>query len=226
MRKFKKVIKVFLEHEPKEYEWNRKGPSEYFYEKIIRLRKKNSVKKFLSSEYNVELLYAALGCWDMNNRGAKMKGFSEFKKNLQLKRTLNVLNYFENNFIKKEMLDNNDFGDTDTLLKRFNENNQTEMLLNAYNAIDVMKSKSKLVATSKTLHFLFNKTIMPIDRGNLLVLYGNDSNSPVKFVKIQLWAYSLQEIIEKQEKKNIKLKEIDNILHEIHRKNLKSKNED
>jgi len=67
-----------------EINWRyRSGPDLYFYQRITDLRNhSDSIQAFLSSDYQIEMLYATLVSWDMNSRGAKMKYFTEFKANL------------------------------------------------------------------------------------------------------------------------------------------------
>jgi len=61
----------------------RTGPDLYFYKKIFQLRSEAAnIDSFLISDYNIEMLYATLVAWDMNSRGAKMKYFDDFKKNI------------------------------------------------------------------------------------------------------------------------------------------------
>ena len=61
----------------------RTGPSLYFYQRVIVLRRQhNSIKSFLSDDYALEILYATLVSWDMNSRGAKMKYFDDFKESI------------------------------------------------------------------------------------------------------------------------------------------------
>jgi hypothetical protein len=61
----------------------RNGPSLYFYEKVITIRKsEKSILEYLKNDLNIEYIYATLVAWDMDGRGAKMKYFKEFKESL------------------------------------------------------------------------------------------------------------------------------------------------
>jgi len=146
----------------------RKGPSLYFYRKLIAKRKQfKSIESFVKCNYHIELLYAALASWDMNSRRAKMKYFDEFRNNIE-----SCLDLFKE--IEK--------------FERNNTFNITELepiLEESYEKLSLMETEAKLVSNSKLLHFLFPNLLMPMDRKNtLFYFYGNPSESPKKYFEI------------------------------------------
>lgn len=152
----------------------RKGPSLYFYRRILDLRKQHRcISSFMSCDYCLEILYATLASWDMNTRGAKMKEFDDFCFNLR--KALPELTVIE-----------------DAIPSFTTENYQTvlQALSNAYDAIHLMKGNAKLVSISKCLHFLFPDVCMPMDKKNTLKkMYGNEGESKLKYRELTEFAY-------------------------------------
>ena len=145
----------------------RRGPDLYFYQKLVTKRETAPrIADFLKEKENLELVYTTLLAWDMNSRGAKMKYFTDFKDNL-----LSNINLFS------EIESHLDRGiDIQFLSKKTKD---------LYLSLDLMSSNGRLVANSKTLHFLFPKFFMPIDRTNTLqYFYGNTNESRHKFAEI------------------------------------------
>ena len=145
------------------------GPSIYFYEKVYSIRKSTeNIKLFLNDEKNIEYLYSTLLAWDMNSRGAKMKYFTEFKQSI-----INNISTFEN-------IENISTNIKNVKLWKINE-----YLKKIYNNLNIMYTNSKLVSTSKFLHFLFPDLIMPMDRTNtLMYFYNNTGESFTRFIEI------------------------------------------
>ena len=150
------------------------GPSLYFYEKIIECRKKEkNIISFLNNDKNIEYIYSTLVAWDMNSRGAKMKYYTDFKQSI-------VNN--SNVFINIENLSIN--------LLNVNFDKIITLLENVYKKLDIMYTNSRLVSTSKTLHFLFPDLIMPMDRMNTLqYFYNNTGESLKRFLEIFEFSY-------------------------------------
>lgn len=146
----------------------RKGPSLYFYNRVFGLRRNcRSVQSFLSNDYNVEILYATLVSWDMNSRGAKMKYFDDFKKNI-----LSCLHLFNN----MDEYEKN---------RNYNTPNLISILKDVYENLHIMRTSAKLVSNSKILHFLFPNLCTPMDRRNTLTFfYGNTGESKNKYVEM------------------------------------------
>jgi hypothetical protein len=136
----------------------RRGPSLYFYKRVIQLRQKSeNIRAFLNDDYNLEILYATLVSWDMDSRGAKMKDFNDFKKSL-----INCLPEFE---IIEESKDLNSL---------------IPVLEKTFKKLHLMKGKSRLVSNSKILHFLFPNLLMPMDGKNTLDFFYNNTNESFK----------------------------------------------
>src|SRR5262245_25070627 len=135
------------------------GPDLYFYHRVRELRRQHAhVESFLSSDTCLEILYATLVSWDMNSRRAQMKYFCDFKSNLvdSLAASQAVEAAFAANDREKAR--------------------KSLMLL--YDALDLMKSKRRLVANSKCLHFLFPALCLPIDSNTLKKLRLGDRSQP------------------------------------------------
>lgn len=146
----------------------RKGPSLYFYHRILEVwKKRNDLNSFFQDNYNFELLYAALVSWDMNSRGAKMKDFDDFCANiLSCREILDVLDDFANR-------------------GEYQFDQVIQPLEEAYKSLSIMKTRARLVSNSKLLHFLFPDMLMPMDGKNTLQLfYGNTNESMGKYLKI------------------------------------------
>jgi hypothetical protein len=139
------------------------SPSFYLYKKIIdKHRFLKNLNALIKDDEFVELIYITLIAWDMNRRSAKLVPFEEFKESvLKNQPILNELYDYRLDFLS--------INDLDVILDKI------EVL---FSSLRVMKSKSKIVGVSKTLHFLLPNLIMPIDRKfTLNSLYGNNAYS-------------------------------------------------
>jgi hypothetical protein len=138
----------------------------YFYTRVFELRTKScNIESFLNNEYHIEILYATLASWGMNSRGAKMKYFDDFRRNLSFCLTqFNQIERFEK------------------------EKNYEQIYLNlskAYKNLNLMRTRNKLVSNSKTLHFLFPNLCVPMDCIHTLkYFFGNTGESENKFLEI------------------------------------------
>lgn len=152
------------------------GPDLYFYKKIISSRRTfPSIKTFLESNHNIELLYATLVAWDMNSRGAKMKYFYQFKDSI-----IKPLKHLEK---LEAIFTDNGLQDEEYILK---------ILGQIYLDLDLMVTKSRLVANSKTLHFLFPDFLVPMDKTNTLsFLYTNNNESVDRYLEIVRFSFEL-----------------------------------
>ena len=145
----------------------RQGPDLYFYKRIFTIRQRGSIEQFLKLDYNIEILYATLVSWDMNNRGAKMLYFDEFKKCL--------LDNIDN-FKMIEPIDNIVSFERQELLIRLSD---------IYDNLTFMKTGGRLVSNSKMLHFLFPRLLLPMDRNNTLdYFYKTTNESKQKYLEI------------------------------------------
>ena len=165
-----KEIKETIENKVNQMDQKyRFGPSIYFYERVYSIRKNSkNITLFLNEEKNIEYLYSTLLAWDMNSRGAKMKYFTEFKKSI-----IDNIKTFKN------------IENVSTNLLNVQLSTINEYLGNLYKNLDIMYTNSKLVSTSKLLHFLFPDLIMPMDRTNTLeYFYNNSGESLTRFLEI------------------------------------------
>lgn len=155
----------------------RRGPSLYFYKRILALRKKcQSISLFLSKDYNLEILYAVLVSWDMNSRGAKLKYFDNFKKVI-----ISCVPEFE--MIEDKLK----FFVTQRL-------DILHLLRNAYLKLELMESSRRLVSNSKCLHFLFPSLCMPMDGTNTLqYLFNNTHESPKRYLDIIRFSFEIMQ---------------------------------
>ena len=173
IKEIKQTIETKVHQMDKKYRF---GPSIYFYEKVYSIRKKSkNISLFLDDDKNIEYLYSTLLAWDMDSRGAKMKYFTEFKKSI-----IYNIKSFKN------------IEDISTNLLNVQLNTINEYLKNVYKNIDIMYTNSKLVSTSKLLHFLFPDLIMPMDRTNTLkYFYNNTGESWNRFLEIFEFSYKI-----------------------------------
>lgn len=147
----------------------RRGPSLYFYKRILDLRKKHpKINTFLTDNYCLEILYATLISWDMNSRGAKLKYYDDFKDSVIL-----CLPEFEE---IESITETSSIAEPKQII---------ELLGRAYPKLALMETRGRIVSNSKCLHFLFPLLFIPIDKTNTLdYLYGNDYESPKRFLDI------------------------------------------
>ena len=134
----------------------RHGPSLHFYGRIISLRREaETLSRFLGRLENIEYLYATLGLWDMNTRGAKMKDFDPFMRILQAN---------ESNLLALESLFPTSIGGMDS--------DHVEKILKPLRAVylgmKLMQTNRRLVSNSKILHFMFPEFLMPMDNNHTL----------------------------------------------------------
>jgi hypothetical protein len=156
------------------------GPSFHFYKRLYQLRNDyNNVELFLSKDYHIDLLYAALISWGMNSRRAKIKDFEEFRRSI--------------------LLCSDQFKDLETFEKEGIKdlNKLIPILRNIYENLNLMGSEGKLVSNSKLLHFLFPKLCVPMDRTyTLSYFYGNTDESLDKYIEITELSYEIMNMPE------------------------------
>lgn len=156
----------------------RRGPSLYLYKRVSHLRNtSHSIEGFLGNDYHMEILYATLVSWDMNSRAARMKGFGAFKANvLSCLDHFRKLEAFENDAMKVGRL--------------------PSCLRAAYDSLSLMETHLRLVSNSKLLHFLFPRTLMPMDGNTLTYFYGHTGESANKYVEITGVLYEIMRMPE------------------------------
>lgn len=136
-------IKESLEYVSESY--RRYDPGNYLYRTLLRQRGK--VDSF-SDEY-LELIYVTLSAWGMQSRGARLSDFSTFKSSLRSHASnIKILSGLKIQDISSEKVE--------------------EILQDTKELFDdlqlVASGKPKLVAFSKTLHFLLPDLVVPMDR--------------------------------------------------------------
>lgn len=153
IERFSEYIKLFKTNNPFS------GPSEYFYiHKIISITKKGDYNTVFTREF-IEFIYATLASWGMHrmgpeNKGAKMNDFYSFEECIM--NSKDKILQLKNLEINKIKIDE-EISDINALYSSF---------------WPLMKSNSKLVATSKVMHFLLPSLIPPMDREYTMKLFG------------------------------------------------------
>lgn len=132
------------------------GPKLRLYRRLLGTRAQcSTAQQFLMHEAHIRLLYDTLEAWNMNMRGAIMKSFEGFRASVV--RCVAELSRLEES------------GQSHQFSARFRKD-----LRAAYESLDVMVSRAKLVANAKLLHFLLPELLMPMDRQHTLsYFYGN-----------------------------------------------------
>ncbi|MCK5019443.1 MAG: hypothetical protein KAS32_20460 [Candidatus Peribacteraceae bacterium] len=136
------------------------GPSEYFYINKIIPATNDDYSAVFTNE-NIEWIYATLASWGMHrmgpsDMGAKMNDFKLFKKCI-IQNEDNILSLKDLKLHEVNIVDYMD--DINDLYFSF---------------WPLMESNSKLVATSKVMHFLLPKLIPPIDRQYTMKFFGKN----------------------------------------------------
>ena len=102
----------------------------------------------------ISLAYQTLQDWNMDQRGAKLVDFSNFKNS--------ILSYVESlahlKEYRLELLSTSEMGKVLPELRGLFVN------------LEVMQTQAKIVGVSKALHFLLPNLVMPIDRENIISL--------------------------------------------------------
>jgi len=139
-------------------DYRKVSPSIVLYREMIKKHNEIELDDLLGENDFFELIYATLISWNMNQRGARLVDFDEFKSSLDS--------------LKNELIEVSEYK-----IEDFRSNSQNNILPKIeciYEKMSVMKSRSNLVGNSKTLHFLLPRLIMPIDRTfTLNFFFGN-----------------------------------------------------
>ncbi len=152
-----KVFKKSFEHMQNYY--RRYDAASYLYEEILKKIKNKPLSDLLKEDRFVELIYATLCAFNMNQRAAKLIEFHQFAKEIRSQKNNieNLSNY------KLISINKNDADDVLNKIK--------DLFFN----LKIMEGRSQIVGISKTLHFLLPDLIMPIDRKYTLnFFYGNN----------------------------------------------------
>jgi hypothetical protein len=114
-----------------------------------------TIECFISDPQNLELAYALLGLWKMENRAAHMRDFGSFVESIQQA-------HVELIALESALTQ----GDTAKIMRYLGA---------AYDHVHVMTGKSKLISNAKLFHFFLPEHLMPVDSDNTLgFLYGQD----------------------------------------------------
>lgn len=148
--KFMKYVNIYNER------YRAHSDSKSLYLSVIDKHKKTpNYKDLLKDDSFFHLVYDTLESWNMNMRGAELVDFSTFewsiKKNTE---QLSLISGYRLEYLRRDE-------QLETIFKN---------LWLLFNGLSVMKTHSKIVGVSKTLHFLLPNLVMPIDRQNILAL--------------------------------------------------------
>ena len=154
------------------------GPSSYFYLKVIdKIKECNGDKKryneILSDDHFIEVVYATLVSWGMHrmDKNTRMTDFENFRGSILKNREL------------LEKLYDRTLRETDI------DDEVKQDLLTIFDHLEVMNRENapKLVAHSKTMHFLLPNLVPPMDKGHVIFFfYGewrcNEKNKPHQYI--------------------------------------------
>jgi len=174
--KIKAVTQAIKTRLPEFNQRYRGGPSLYFYKRVLNLRRSSpDIGSFLACDYHLEILYAVLVSWDMDNRRAKLKDFGDLKDNiLACMHDLQAL----------------DRASKDLALAKADV--RLASLATAFSQLALMQTSGRLVSNSKCLHFLFPSLCMPMDGMNTLqYLYGNTGESAKRYREISAFCFDV-----------------------------------
>jgi len=140
-------------------------PGQYLY-RILYEKNREPMLDVFSDDY-LELVYSTLIAWNMNQRGASLNGFDEFKESIKKSRGgISSLRRYRIDYLDKD--DVKDVLDVaDSLF--------CDLDLVGISSLTRKKIRSKLVAFSKTMHFMLPDLIVPIDRTYTLNFFYNNS---------------------------------------------------
>ncbi len=130
-------------------EFWKQGPSWFFYTEIMDQHKQKEIEELLKDKYFLVSIYAALTSWGldrMGKGGPKMRNFDPFKEEI-LRNKETIIKISKLDPVKDRNLLESE------LLSLFDSMNISEN-----------KNKSKIVANSKTMHFLLPKQAPIVDR--------------------------------------------------------------
>jgi len=126
----------------------RSGHDLSMYKEIIDMhRKHDNLEALFEKEAFFKLMYETLEKWNMNQKGARLIPFDDFKRSLR---------FWKDCLVKLYQYKLHE--DNDNEIRTINE-----MLEKVFINIKVMQSKRRIVGVSKALHFLLPDLIMPID---------------------------------------------------------------
>lgn len=161
------------------------GPSRCLYEEVLKNLQGRDYEELLDDFSFIINVYATLPSWGMHrsgSRGPKMTDLREFRLGMEFNRhrllRLNQLNLVSSDLTSSSFLPD---------------------LRDVFNTLSVMRTGSKLVGNSKTMHFLLPDLVPPIDREYTLRFFF-DSRYPKKsetelFVEIMGYYKRIQSLL-------------------------------
>lgn len=137
--------------------YRRDDDLKFYRELIAQHRKIADLNTQVASDAFLQKVYATLGKWDMNKRGARLVDLSTMRDSIRFHREyLSKLYKYRLEKLSEE--------DIQELLK------QLKVL---FCGLKIMATKRRIVGVSKALHFLLPDLVMPVDSTNtMLAFYG------------------------------------------------------
>jgi len=174
-------------------------PSIYLYRKIFERQKQVDFQtvKLTGDRDFIELCYVTLVSWNMNMRGARLADFNDFAESIR-----------KNSGIVTQL--------SSKELQRLTEielEQVFEITRQLFLGLKIMKSKSKIVGVSKTLHFLLPKLFPPMDRRytmNFFYGYFNYHNEEIK--EFKSFSILMRELYKITQQLKLTLKDVDGVL--------------
>ena len=111
-------------------------------------------------EDHIQLIFVTLNAWGMNSRSAKLYDYETFRRSLKKERKL----LLKLRTINISDLDNVEF---EIVFKQLHK---------LFESLKISKTKTRLVAFSKTLHFILPNLVMPIDGKYTIRFFYNTNN--------------------------------------------------
>jgi hypothetical protein len=152
----------------------RSGHDLSFYRELIDMhRKSGKLEALLEDEAFYKLLYATLVKWNMNQKGARMVAFDDFKKSIRFWK-INLVELYKYKLSE-------DINNEVTTIK--------DLLEKVFSNLKIMESTRRIVGVSKILHFLLPDLIILVDgKYTLPAFYGyNKFSKSAKKEFITFW---------------------------------------
>ena len=153
VEQFTTYLNSFIERSPYE------GPSIYFHERVISLRRSAPLDKLLQCNWFIEYLYSVLVSWGMHRMdgGARLKPFTDFAREVRgIGQRIVSLAFIQ-------------LGEVQTT--------HINILCEVLQEQTVMVTTPRLVGNSKVFHHLLPDLVPPIDNANTLWFFENPRGS-------------------------------------------------
>ncbi|TFG11203.1 MAG: hypothetical protein EU535_07520 [Promethearchaeota archaeon] len=152
---FNKYIKTFYDMQ------ELPNSSFFFHKKVLETYNQNLYTNLFSNDHYFEYIYATLATWGMDRlfKSASLQEFHKFKQSaIHHKELLEKLASFKINQLDEKSL------------KEIKKD-----ILELFNNLIIMRSDSKIVGLSKTLHHFLPELILPIDRKYTINFFYKDN---------------------------------------------------